>query len=60
MHEAKSHLSRLINRVLQGERVVIAKAGKPVVELVPIGRPGKRVLGSAAGTIEYTEGWDAP
>jgi prevent-host-death family protein len=60
VHEAKSQLSKLIERALHGEEVVIAKAGKPVVKLVRI-KPGqKRVLGSAAGSIEYADGWDAP
>lgn len=36
IHEAKSQLSRLIERALQGEEVVIARAGAPVVRLVPI------------------------
>ena len=35
MHEAKTHLSRLVERVAQGEDVVIAKAGRPVARLVP-------------------------
>ena len=35
IHEAKTHLSRLLERVAGGERVVISKAGKPVADLVP-------------------------
>ena len=35
MHEAKTHLSRLVEQVLDGETVVIARAGKPVAELRP-------------------------
>ena len=35
IHYAKTHLSKLIERVLQGEEIVIAKAGKPVAKLVP-------------------------
>ncbi|PIE90753.1 MAG: type II toxin-antitoxin system prevent-host-death family antitoxin [Acidobacteria bacterium] len=35
MHEAKSQLSALAERVLKGERVIIAKAGKPHLELIP-------------------------
>lgn len=60
IHEAKSRLSQLIERVLNGEAVVIAKAGKPVAQLIPIPPTPKRILGSAAGTIEFSEGWDAP
>ncbi|MGU3499506.1 type II toxin-antitoxin system Phd/YefM family antitoxin [Mycobacterium sp. C31M] len=35
IHEAKTHLSRLLERVAAGERVMISKAGKPVADLVP-------------------------
>ena len=44
IHEAKTHLSRLVERVQAGEEIVIAKAGKPAARLVPIegaGRPVK-------------------
>lgn len=59
IHHAKTHLSRLIEKALAGEEVVIAKAGKPVVRLTPVERKVP-VLGSARGTITYHEGWDAP
>lgn len=59
VHEAKTTLSKLIERAIQGEEVIIAKAGTPAVRLVRIAKK-KRVFGSAAGTIEFTEGWDAP
>lgn len=39
IHEAKTNFSRLVDAALQGEQVTIAKAGKPVVKLVPVGRP---------------------
>jgi len=53
IHEAKTHLSRLLARVAMGEEVVIAKAGTPVAKLVPVGKqPKKRVFGSARG--EFT------
>jgi prevent-host-death family protein len=46
IHEAKTHLSRLIERVEAGERIVIARAGKPVAVLSAIeGRPAKRAPG---------------
>jgi prevent-host-death family protein len=35
IHEAKTHFSRLLERVLNGEEVVIAKAGKPLARIVP-------------------------
>jgi prevent-host-death family protein len=50
IHEAKTHFSRLLQRVAMGEEVVIAKAGTPVAKLVPLdAKPKKRVLGSAKG-----------
>jgi prevent-host-death family protein len=60
IHEAKTQLSKLIERAVQGEEVVIAKAGKPLVKLVKIKPKARRILGSAAGTIEFVEGWDKP
>jgi len=36
MHEAKTHLSRLVERAAKGEEIVIAKAGRPVARLVPV------------------------
>ena len=60
VHEAKTNLSRLIERARLGEEVVIAKAGKPVVKLVPVRKAGRRVFGSAAGEIVFHRGWDAP
>ena len=45
VYEAKTHLSRLLERVEAGEEVVIARAGKPVAKLVPIPTTGKRRLG---------------
>ena len=39
MHEAKTHLSRLVERAVEGETVIIAQAGKPLVKLVPIDQP---------------------
>lgn len=55
IHEAKTHLSRLLERVAAGEEVVIAKAGKPIAKLIPFAAPRKRVLGLDAGKI-----WIAP
>ncbi|HTL33572.1 MAG TPA: type II toxin-antitoxin system prevent-host-death family antitoxin [Kofleriaceae bacterium] len=47
VHEAKTHLSRLLARVASGETIVIAKAGKPIARLVPITRPSQpRVPGN--------------
>jgi len=48
IHEAKTHLSRLIERVESGEEVVIARAGRPVARLVPLAR---RTQPRALGTL---------
>lgn len=46
IHEAKTNLSRLLARVREGEEIIIAKAGKPIARLVPVGeRPVQRLLG---------------
>ena len=60
IHEAKSNLSKLIERARAGDEVIIAKAGTPMVRLVPVDRPAKRVFGSAKGLITFKKGWDAP
>lgn len=52
VHEAKSSLSRLLEKVESGERVVIARAGKPVADLVPHRRVDI-VFGTARGDIEW-------
>jgi prevent-host-death family protein len=43
--EAKAHLSQLLDAALKGEDVILARAGKPLVRLVPIDTPAPRVLG---------------
>ena len=50
IHAAKTHLSRLIEAALNGEEIVIAKASKPVVRLVPMARQPFR-LGLLAGQL---------
>jgi prevent-host-death family protein len=53
MHFAKTHLSRLVERVEEGEELIISRAGKPVAKLVPMPRkkPGKRKLGGWEGKV---------
>ncbi|GIK98050.1 MAG: antitoxin [Alphaproteobacteria bacterium] len=51
VHEAKTHLSRLLDRVQAGEEIVIAKAGKPVARLVPAGQAVPRKPGLAEGRV---------
>jgi prevent-host-death family protein len=61
IHEAKTHLSRLLRRVAAGEEVVIAKAGKPVARLVSASPPPtRRVPGGWEGKIWVAEDFDAP
>jgi prevent-host-death family protein len=60
VHEAKTHLSRLLLRVAGGEEIVIARAGKPVARLVPIDPKPQRVIGQDEGLFEVPEDFDAP
>ena len=60
VHEAKTQLSKLLDRVAKGENVVIAKAGKPVARLVPFATGGKRVLGIERGRVRIAKSFDAP
>ncbi len=46
VHEAKTHLSKLLARVAAGERIVIARAGKPIAVLVPVDEPQARRPGN--------------
>jgi prevent-host-death family protein len=58
VHEAKTHLSRLLDRVQRGERITIAKAGRPVAVLAPIAEPPRRQPGHDAIVIH--DDFDAP
>lgn len=61
IHEAKTHLSRLIARVLAGEEVTIARGKEPVVKLMPVKEPpkAKRQLGTLKAKIDLDKGfWD--
>jgi prevent-host-death family protein len=60
VHEAKTHLSRLLVRVAGGEEIIIARAGKPVARLVPIEPRPQRVIGRDDGLFEVPEDFDAP
>jgi prevent-host-death family protein len=56
MHEAKTHLSRLVDRAEAGEEIVIARAGKPAARLVPLAPLGKpRVFGAWRGKVKPPE-----
>ena len=59
IHEAKTHFSRLIERVMRGEEVVIGKAGRPVARLVPYReKPTPRTLGGWEGRVRISEDFD--
>ncbi|MBV9388894.1 MAG: type II toxin-antitoxin system Phd/YefM family antitoxin [Chroococcidiopsidaceae cyanobacterium CP_BM_ER_R8_30] len=59
IHEAKSNLSRLIEMVISGEEVIISKAGKPVVKLVPyLAETGPRPLGIWQGKVKISKDFD--
>jgi prevent-host-death family protein len=61
IHEAKTHLSRLLQRVMAGEEVCIAKADKPVARIVPWHNENKdRVPGLDSGLFAVPEDFDAP
>ena len=61
VHEAKTHLSRLLDRVAGGEEIVIAKSGKPVARLDPIAVERKiRTPGTYRGKIGIGDDFDAP
>jgi prevent-host-death family protein len=60
VHEAKTHLSRLLERVAAGEEVLIAKAGKPVARLTPIAPGVRRALGHDSGRVFIAADFDAP
>jgi prevent-host-death family protein len=62
VHEAKTHLSRLLARVARGDEVIIAKAGKPIARLVPVQRAGRmdQLLGIDKGRLWIAEDFDAP
>lgn len=61
IHEAKTHLSKLVMQAAKGEPFVIAKAGKPLVRVVPLGAPiGDKVrrLGFMEGQIIVPDDFD--
>lgn len=60
IHEAKTHLSRLVEDVAAGEEVIIARAGKPVARLVAFDKPAQpRTPGALRGRIKIAEDFDA-
>ena len=59
VHEAKTHLSRLLRRATAGEEVIITRAGRPVVRLVPI-QEDRPVFGVDEGRFTVPDDFDAP
>lgn len=51
VHEAKTHLSRLLDDVRAGEEIILAKMGKPYARLVPIESPNEVPMGFLKGTV---------
>ena len=58
IHQAKTHLSKLVEEVERGEEVIIARAGRPVARLVPLQSP--RRLGLLRGRLTVPEDFDTP
>ena len=61
IHEAKTHLSRLVDRAADGEPFIIAKSGKPLVKVVPIGESVTKLvrrIGFLEGRISVPENFD--
>jgi prevent-host-death family protein len=61
IHEAKTHLSRLVDEVAAGHEVIIAKAGKPLARLVPlVVQPRAKKYGLLEGQIKVRDDFNAP
>ena len=61
VHEARIHFSKLLQRVIEGEEVIIAKAGKPVAVLSPLPSTAvRRIPGNDAGKVIITPAFDEP
>ena len=58
VHEAKTQFYKLLERVAQGEEIIIAKAGKPVARLVPLIASGPRIWGQDRGQVVIHSDFD--
>lgn len=59
IHEAKTHFSKLVDRVEAGEEIVIARNGSPVAKLVPYLDARPRELGGWEGKVRVAQDWDS-
>ena len=60
IHDAKTNLSRIVDRVESGEEIVICRAGNPVVKVVPLRRQVRRTArGSLRGKLVLAPDWDS-
>jgi prevent-host-death family protein len=60
IHEAKTHFSKLIDAAISGEEIIIAKAGTPVVKLIPLSKNKLRRFGILKGKLKIASDFDAP
>ena len=60
VHEAKTHLSKLLREVEAGSEVVILRGGKAVARIVPVAATAARVLGGDRGVLVVPDDFDAP
>jgi prevent-host-death family protein len=61
IHEAKTQLSRIVERVEHGEEIIISRAGEPVAKVVPLPRQvRRRGRGSLEGILVLDDEWDSP
>ena len=60
VHEAKTHLSRLLDEAEAGEDIIIARGGKPAARLVPVGKDTPGIIGLLKDKITISEDFDDP
>jgi prevent-host-death family protein len=61
IHDAKTNLSRIIERVEHGEEIIISRAGTPVAKVIALNPRAKRTQrGALANRLVLTDDWDAP
>ena len=60
VHEAKTHLSRLLRKVMSGEEIVIARGNQPIAKLIPVREVSERALGADNGLFVVPPDFTAP